>query len=285
MSDNKKYYYLKLKDNYFDHDSMIVLESMEDGYLYSNILLKLYLRSLKDSGRLMFNDRIPYNSTILAKVVRHNVGVVEKALQIFTDLGLIEILDNGAIYMMDIQNFIGQSSSEGDRKRIHRSRVDAEKMISGQMSGQMSDKRPPEKEIEIDIKIEKEIELQLQQKSDVVDVFNLYQSEIGILSPIISDRLNDWVNTSGEELVAYAIELAVAANVRRLAYIEAVLKAWQDRSITTVADAKAIDINRNKPKQVSQKPKVETVQNVQNQVSEDDYLAILRKHGLEVSNA
>ena len=40
MSDNKKYYYLKLKDDYFDSDDLIVLENMPDGYLYSNILLK-----------------------------------------------------------------------------------------------------------------------------------------------------------------------------------------------------------------------------------------------------
>ena len=42
MSDNRKYYYLKLKENYFDDDSIVLLESMQDGVLYSNILLKLY---------------------------------------------------------------------------------------------------------------------------------------------------------------------------------------------------------------------------------------------------
>ena len=44
MSDNRKYYYLKLKENYFDDDSIVLLESMQDGVLYSNILLKLYLK-------------------------------------------------------------------------------------------------------------------------------------------------------------------------------------------------------------------------------------------------
>jgi len=43
MSDNRKYYYLKLKENYFDDDSIVLLESMQDGVLYSNILLKLYV--------------------------------------------------------------------------------------------------------------------------------------------------------------------------------------------------------------------------------------------------
>ena len=28
MSDNRKYYYLKLKENYFDDDSIVLLESM-----------------------------------------------------------------------------------------------------------------------------------------------------------------------------------------------------------------------------------------------------------------
>ena len=56
MSDNRKYYYLKLKENYFDDDSIVLLESMQDGVLYSNILLKLYLKSLKHGGRLQLDE-------------------------------------------------------------------------------------------------------------------------------------------------------------------------------------------------------------------------------------
>ena len=50
MADNKKYYYLKLKENFFDSEEMIILQSMQDGYIYSDILMKLYLRSLKMKG-------------------------------------------------------------------------------------------------------------------------------------------------------------------------------------------------------------------------------------------
>lgn len=167
MADEKKYYYLKLKENFFDSDAMIVLESMPDGHLYSNILLKLYLKSIKNDGKLMFNDRIPYNSTILSQVTRHNVGVVEKALKVFMELGLVEILDNGAIYMLDIQNYIGRSSTEADRKREYRIKIEQEKgqmsrQITGQDDGQMSakspDKSPPEKEIERETELETETE-------------------------------------------------------------------------------------------------------------------------------
>lgn len=129
MSDNKKYYYLKLKEHFFETDEMIILESLQDGHLYSNILMKLYLRSLKYEGRLMLNDRIPFNPNMIASATRSAVGVVEKALNIFKELGLIEVLDSGAIYMTDIQNFIGQSSTEADRKKSYRAKIAQEKKL------------------------------------------------------------------------------------------------------------------------------------------------------------
>nr|DAT64461.1 MAG TPA: DnaD like replication protein [Caudoviricetes sp.] len=159
MSDNKKYYYLRLKDNFFDSDELKILESMKDGYLYSNILLKLYLRSLKNDGKLVVNDRIPYSADMLASVTGHQVGTIKQALSIFKDLGLIDVLDNGAIYMLDIQNFIGKGSSEADRKREYRQRIEIERTNVQTNLRQISDKNPPEIEIELekDIEIEKEI--------------------------------------------------------------------------------------------------------------------------------
>lgn len=64
MADNKKYYYLKLKEDFFDSDEMLLLQGMKDGYLYSDILMKMYLRSLKNEGRLMYKDYIPYSLEI-----------------------------------------------------------------------------------------------------------------------------------------------------------------------------------------------------------------------------
>jgi len=149
MSDNKKYYYLKLKENFFDSEEMIILQNMPDGYLYSDILMKLYLRSLKNEGKLMFKDLIPYTPQALAQVVRHQVGTIEKALDIFQKLGLVETLDNGAIYMLEIQNFIGESSTEADRIREYRTKIKKDV----QMLQQKNNKNTPEIESELDINI------------------------------------------------------------------------------------------------------------------------------------
>ena len=172
MADNQKYYYMRLKEDFFDsNDAVKILEAMQDGYLYSNILLKLYLKSLKFNGRLMYNDRIPYNAEVLATLTNHKIGVVEKALDIFEKLGLIEVLDNGAIYMLDIQNYIGKSSTEADRKREYRNQIEEEKrLLIGQMSGQMSDKTTPE----IEREIEKEIDTEKRERVDYQRVADLY---------------------------------------------------------------------------------------------------------------
>lgn len=172
MSDTKQYYYIRLKEDFFREDAVIALESLDnpDGFRYSNIYLKMLLRSLRNEGKLMVSDVIPYNPTMLATLTGHPVAIVEKALYYMENLGLIERLDNGAVYMLNIQNYIGRSTSEADRKKAYRHRIELEKselknglpnhkkevpqlgQMSGQMSGQSEDKIPPEyrdKSIEI----------------------------------------------------------------------------------------------------------------------------------------
>ena len=162
MSDNRKYYYLKLKENYFDEDAIVLLESMQDGILYSNILLKLYLKSLKNGGKLQLDENIPYTAQMIATITRQQVGTVERALQIFMKLGLVEPLQNGALYMSNIELLIGQSSTEGERKRRARLALQEQKALpkagADKCPPYQADICPPEIEIEkeIDIEIEKE---------------------------------------------------------------------------------------------------------------------------------
>ena len=179
MSDNRKYYYLKLKENYFDDDSIVLLESMQDGVLYSNILLKLYLKSLKHGGRLQLDDNIPYTAQMIATITRQQIGTVERALQIFLKLGLVEVLDSGTFYMSNIELLIGQSSTEAERKRAARLQ---NKALSAPRTngGHLSDIRPPEIEIElekeIEIKIKREIEKGHPEPGRTARAYGRYQN-------------------------------------------------------------------------------------------------------------
>ena len=120
MSENKKYYYMKLKENFFTSERMVVLETMPDGILYSNLLLKMYLMSLKHNGILLLHENLPHTPQTIATFTRHQIGTVERALQIFLKLGFVELLTDGAYYMPDIQLLVGRSSTEAERKRRER---------------------------------------------------------------------------------------------------------------------------------------------------------------------
>lgn len=251
MADNKKYYYMRLKENFFDSDEMIILENMDngDGIIYSNILLKLYLRSLKYEGRLMFNERIPFNPQMLSTIVRHPVGVVEKALKAFVDLGLVEVMDNGAIYMLDIQNFIGKTTTEADRIKAYRSKINKEKgLVSNDTPKlvQMYDKSTPELELEIEreLKIEKEVEASkaASTNSDFQNLIELYQKNFGIVKPILYDDLKADLEDYGLELIIEAVKRAVKRQ-REYGYAQGILKSWNSKGIKTLDQAKAEEVS------------------------------------------
>lgn len=266
MSDNQKYYYLKLVDNFFDRDEMIMLESMPDGYLYSNILLKLYLRSLKNTGKLMFNDRIPYNPTMLANITRHPVAVVEKAVDIFQQLGLVEILDNGAIYMLDIQDFIGKSSTEADRKRNYRRRIDEEKKqlleekgqtvgqmsqqvseINGQMSSQISTIiRDRDRDRDRDRPRDRD---ETQNSKSVGEFASLYEKNIGMINGLVSEWLIGISNEIDIKLFKRALEICTERGKTNLGYLKGIINNWTNKNITTYDQLQAYKLQQDKPKQ------------------------------------
>ena len=61
-----------------------------------------------------------------------------------------------------------------------------------------------------------------------LNVFKLYEENIGPLTPLIADALKDAEKTYSREWVADAIGLAVANNKRNWKYCEAILKRWKE---------------------------------------------------------
>ena len=237
MSDNKKYYYLRLKDNFFDSDELKILESMKDGYLYSNILLKLYLRSLKNDGKLVVNERIPYNAEMLASVTGHQVGTIKQALSMFKELGLIEVLENGAIYMLDIQNFIGKGSTEADRQRIYDRRISEErkqnKLTQSRNLEEICKKSTPEIEIELekDIEIDKELYKEKDIDIDTLSlceqktlIHDVWEDAFDLITANVKKSLDNLVDEYGAVITKQAILDAKKQGKSHIKYVEGVLK-------------------------------------------------------------
>lgn len=150
MSDNKKYYYLKLKDSFFDSEEMKILESQVNGIEYQNLYLKMCLLSIKSGGELIFKEHIPYDLKMISTVLRVNIDTVKTGIEIFIKLGLIVKVESGVIFMSDIQSLIGRGSTEAERKAEYR------KKIYRDIVPRMSEKCPPE--LELELELDKELE-------------------------------------------------------------------------------------------------------------------------------
>ncbi len=259
MADNKKYYYLKLADNFFDRQEIVFIEDMKDGDKYIVVLLKLYLLSLKDNGRLSFKKLVPYDTKMLATITKKSERFIKKAINLFEKYELIEVLDTGIIYMNDIQSFIGKSSTEADRKREQRKRVKTEKEqnvknTSDENMGHLSDICPPNVHERIENRDKRIENRELQQETDKNQkglslLFEFWESNgFGMLAPKTRQDLAYWVKDFQElganeqealELIQEALNLAINANARRYNYVNGILKNWEAKRYTNVKQVNA----------------------------------------------
>lgn len=173
MSENKKYFYLKLKDSFFSSEEMLVLESIPDGMIYQNIYLRMCLLSLKNEGALTFKNMLPYDLTMLATVLRVDIAKIKMAVELFEQLGLVTKTDNKVLFMSDIQALIGQSSTEAERIARYRKRIADSNNVTEQLpddestkSVQMLQSCTPELELKIEkeLKLKKDIEIEKKKK-------------------------------------------------------------------------------------------------------------------------
>lgn len=164
MSDKqkKRYYWLKLKENFFEEDTIEWLEEQTNGKEYCLIYLKLCLKSLKTDGMLVRNVGnmlIPYDPETLAKITNSTTDTIKVAMDIFRKIGLIQILNNGEIYINQLNELVGSETEYAKQKRLQRSKVDIVQTTSTGCLENVAQSIELEKELEIrdkSIEIEKE---------------------------------------------------------------------------------------------------------------------------------
>ncbi len=116
----QRYYWLKLQENFFERDEVKIIESMPNGKDYILFYLKLMLKSINDSGKLMFKNTIPYTPDMLSTITGTNIDVVRVAVDTFIKLGLMEKLDDGALFMAEINKMLGTETEYAQKKREYR---------------------------------------------------------------------------------------------------------------------------------------------------------------------
>ena len=157
-----KFYWLQLKEDFFEDDAIQWLEEQKpNGRDYAYFYLKLCLKSLKSNGvliRKVGNILIPYDNKKLAELTKMDFDTVTVAMELLKQIGLIQVLDQGQIYITQLDNLIGSVSKGALKKQQQRL-----------LSGQKGDKCPPKIKIEIKDK-DKDINRKVFKKPTIDDI-------------------------------------------------------------------------------------------------------------------
>lgn len=160
MADESKYYWLKLKRDFFKRHDIRIIEEMPNGKDYVLFYLKMLLESIDHDGELRFNETIPYNEQMLSVITHTNIDLVRSAMKVFIQLNMIEVLDNETIFMTEVRKMTGSETTWAQKKRLYRGKEseDKDKTLSLQCP---TDVR---QEIEIEKEIDTEIDTEIDEK-------------------------------------------------------------------------------------------------------------------------
>ena len=246
---NKRYYWLKLKNDFFEGDEINWLEEQENGAVYILFYLKLCLWSLRSDGVLMRRVgkmEIPYDTKKLAEITGTPLPAAETAMALLTSAGLVEVQENGALFMPQMEDMTGSETERAAIMRKYRTpktekenhSEDSDREIEVQSSNHnVITMLPepnhnvitslPETDHIVDTEIEKELESELESEtepekdSDADTESLLYperdgapetrtttaaQAGKGNFSGKRLDKAAQWVKPEPEEIAAYCAE-------------------------------------------------------------------------------
>ena len=204
MSKTKKYYWLKLREDFFDDPQDETIQYItEQNPLYTIFYLKLCLKALRTDGKMLRyigSKCLPYDVDSLAKLTNMDKDTVRCALALFKEIGLVRFLDSGELFLTQIDEMVGSETEEAIRSRKRRSRqaltTDTVPELPGQCAVNdrlVTAERPPEKEIEKELEIEKEKETRDRDRGrEKKDLFETLLPSYQISEPL-ADKIREYL--------------------------------------------------------------------------------------------
>ena len=123
MSD-KKYYWIKLKTDFFDQDTIDFLMGQENGSKYVVIYQMLMLKTAQQGGVLATKANellIPYDVKKIVRDTKYfDFDTVTIALELFKKLGLVYEEENHILRLTGAEKIVGSEWSSAERVRKYR---------------------------------------------------------------------------------------------------------------------------------------------------------------------
>lgn len=160
----KRYYWLKLKDDFFNDKRIKKLRKVAGGDTYTIIYLKLMLATLDSDGIYEYEGIEEYLADEIALTLDEDADNVQITLNYLMQSGLMVELDENNYELPMVKESIGAETSSAKRVRAFRERQKAL-----QCNTDVTEEKHfgnVEKEIEKDKEIDKEIEKDKEKRED-----------------------------------------------------------------------------------------------------------------------
>ena len=156
----KKYYWLKLKEDFFEEKQIRYLRKLPDGDKLVIAYLKMQLKSLRTEGFIKYDQIMPNNEEELAMILDEDINIIKLMIQALIKVKAIEVLDDGSFYLIAMQDLVGKEGESAERVRRFRERQN-QKML--QCNDNVTECNT-EIEIELEKEIKKELEIEKNKK-------------------------------------------------------------------------------------------------------------------------
>lgn len=239
-TENKRFYWIKLRENFFQQETIDWLMEQENGSAYIVLYLKMCLLTANTSGELIrtIGDMtIPYEPKKISQKTGFDIDTVNVALSLFKHLGLIEETQEGIPVMPEVKNMVGSESESAARVRKYRKKKKAlQSNVDVTNKALQSNVEIRDKSIEYRDKSKENREEKVESRkketrtSDdgLKDAITAYRKNIYPMPGEMDlEKLKALVDDFGSDIVVKAIDRAVIRNKRSLAYIHGILKSWQ----------------------------------------------------------
>ena len=181
MSVNKKYYWLKLKNDFFNNRQIKKLRRIAGGDTYTIIYLKLQLLSIDNGGIIEYKGTEKDIFEQLELEIDEDIDNIKITMNFLMANDLLECVDND-VFLNEVPTLIGSECKSAERVRKYRKNKELENQKALQSNNKtLQCNAPPlqsntnvtkcnteiekEKELELDLELETETEIDTKSQS------------------------------------------------------------------------------------------------------------------------
>ena len=240
----KRYYWLKLQDDFFKSKRIKKLRKIAGGDTYTIIYLKMQLLAMKNNGVLEFTGLENTFAEELALDLDEEPENVAVTVNYLLSCGLLET-DNETQYFVPYA--VENTGCEGAAaKRMREMRARKASQCYADVTPVLQERYgEKEKEIEIEIELEKDIDAagaaskqqqQQQQNPNLALIATVYEANIGSIAPAEFDLIRSWADGYNSGLVVAVIKDACLRKKKSARYVDTVLRKCAQEGVQNAAD-------------------------------------------------